>query len=231
MSYYRQPYPNELYHHGVQGMHWGVRRYQNPDGTLTAEGKRRYGVYVRKNDSAITRKVKSDFNSMSNKEFRNKYSVSKRTYSNRVKKYGDPYTNSPLARTGKVLNGQKVGRKTNQYSKPKTDRLLTSGPIKIMVDRLIIEKYGRTPIKSTTMLKSSPAALFVKSYLNNKKKSKVGNYDWFMSYHKPQKGASKSLFDISDPSVIEKNMDDASFRAMYGVSDSEYKRWKRNGIS
>lgn len=31
---------NELYHHGVKGMHWGVRRYQNPDGTYTNAGKR-----------------------------------------------------------------------------------------------------------------------------------------------------------------------------------------------
>lgn len=30
---------SELYHYGVKGMHWGVRRYQNPDGTLTPEGK------------------------------------------------------------------------------------------------------------------------------------------------------------------------------------------------
>ena len=33
-------YDNILCHYGVQGMKWGIRRYQNPDGTLTAEGKR-----------------------------------------------------------------------------------------------------------------------------------------------------------------------------------------------
>lgn len=32
----------ELYHHGVKKMKWGVRRYQNEDGTLTEEGKKRY---------------------------------------------------------------------------------------------------------------------------------------------------------------------------------------------
>lgn len=33
---------NELYHYGKKGMQWGVRRYQNPDGSLTAAGKKRY---------------------------------------------------------------------------------------------------------------------------------------------------------------------------------------------
>lgn len=31
-----------LEHHGIKGMKWGVRRYQNPDGSLTAAGKNRY---------------------------------------------------------------------------------------------------------------------------------------------------------------------------------------------
>lgn len=35
-------YYNELHHAGIKGMKWGVRRYQNKDGTLTDAGKKRY---------------------------------------------------------------------------------------------------------------------------------------------------------------------------------------------
>jgi hypothetical protein len=34
----------ELYHHGIKGQKWGMRRFQNPDGTLTEAGKKRYGI-------------------------------------------------------------------------------------------------------------------------------------------------------------------------------------------
>lgn len=39
-----EKYYSELYHHGITGMKWGVRRYQNKDGSLTNAGKRRYGT-------------------------------------------------------------------------------------------------------------------------------------------------------------------------------------------
>lgn len=33
---------HQLYHHGIKNMRWGIRRYQNKDGTLTPAGKKRY---------------------------------------------------------------------------------------------------------------------------------------------------------------------------------------------
>lgn len=41
---------NELMHYGVKGQKWGIRRYQNKDGTLTNAGKRRYST-LEKNGS------------------------------------------------------------------------------------------------------------------------------------------------------------------------------------
>lgn len=44
---------NELYHHGILGMKWGIRRYQNKDGSLTPKGRQRLGLdkYDREHNS------------------------------------------------------------------------------------------------------------------------------------------------------------------------------------
>lgn len=41
-QYLRSVYPNELYHHGILGQKWGIRRFQNKDGSYTSAGKARY---------------------------------------------------------------------------------------------------------------------------------------------------------------------------------------------
>jgi hypothetical protein len=43
-----------LAHHGIKGQKWGVRRYQNPDGSYTDEGRRRRGISPKKRYSDLT---------------------------------------------------------------------------------------------------------------------------------------------------------------------------------
>ena len=68
---------SNLQHHGIKGQKWGVRRFQNTDGSLTAEGKKRYSV----NDyqQAID-KTKTD----------GKIVNEAKTLNNTVKKLNDP---------------------------------------------------------------------------------------------------------------------------------------------
>lgn len=56
---------SELYlvHHGIKGQKWGIRRFENPDGTLTEEGKRRYGSPENFRNSAEYKKYQAQQNS------------------------------------------------------------------------------------------------------------------------------------------------------------------------
>lgn len=48
-------YRYELYHHGIKGQRWGIRRFQKKDGTLTAKGRERY-----REDSAASKKQEDE---------------------------------------------------------------------------------------------------------------------------------------------------------------------------
>lgn len=44
-------YSDYLIHYGIKGMHWGIRRYQNPDGSLTDAGAKRYTREINRDDA------------------------------------------------------------------------------------------------------------------------------------------------------------------------------------
>ena len=74
MTYYMVaglPYSAELYHHGIKGQKWGIRRFQQENGTLTSAGRERYADAIAKsatNVSSDTKNNGSSTNSSQRKE-------------------------------------------------------------------------------------------------------------------------------------------------------------------
>lgn len=87
----------ELYHHGVKGMHWGIRRYQNKDGSLTPAGKKRYAddPGLKKVDSAKAdlKAAKREYNKAANR-YSNVPTNSNREKALKAKSKFDTYNNS-----------------------------------------------------------------------------------------------------------------------------------------
>lgn len=61
-------YNAELYHYGIKGMKWGVRRYQNEDGSYTSLGKERRRVEYSDDYKRASELKNRDPRSLSNKE-------------------------------------------------------------------------------------------------------------------------------------------------------------------
>lgn len=80
---------NELYHHGIKGQKWGVRRYQNRDGTLTKAGKRQLQKQNRREIEAAKSALAIN-DQKKNQPFSN-YRMLRINISNRAGRYKKPY--------------------------------------------------------------------------------------------------------------------------------------------
>ena len=108
---------NELMHYGVRGMKWGVRRYQNADGTLTAAGKKR----VLESGGYLSPKHKGKYVSFDNSHVRNKEAVRDEFIAEKEKLHGVE---------GKILSYNTKLELTKKYIDKYSDAVLSDLKLK-----------------------------------------------------------------------------------------------------
>ena len=177
----------ELYHWGVQGMKWGVRRYQNKDGSLSKAGKERYDKELAKTKAerkAVKEREKT-------KAKIDKLNAMKADVENRKKALGDSDTIDKAKNSIKKHSEEKK-------SKKRTIKDLSDAELQAKVDRLQLEKRYRDLMKESVPKETKKGKEFVSDVRDKSGK----NIAIQLTTYVMGRGVNKVLGDIFNDELV-----------------------------
>lgn len=194
---------DELYHYGVKGMKWGIRRYQNKDGSLTNAGKNKY-----QNESD-----KSTNRSSHRSRIESKY-ISKGMSPKQAKMAADRRikTEKIIAITAGITVASIAAYATNKYIKDYCDKTIKSGKLLQRVE-----------------MKDTGGKLYDNFYASYKKSDNI-KYTGKLGrerYQQTGKAYTMSLLVKDDVKVASKNNAKKVFKDLY-KNDKKFAEYVHN---
>lgn len=145
---------DELCHHGVKGQRWGVRRYQNEDGSLTNAGKRRIAKKIKNTGGYSTGLYRQNQSTYKNKDLIRKhvskdlfdeYSKAQDEATKAVEKYNKYYPNMSDKKEKQLWNDiEKHNKKIDEINKKVVDELVgkySNKKVKVLYENGLHRNY------------------------------------------------------------------------------------------
>lgn len=134
-------YRFELYHHGTKGMKWGVRRYQNKDGSLTNAGAKRYARDAREKEYNKYDDAAGKYYKTSKKSGRSDLEADPRRYAKEDLERTKRLTDSASQLTGSMQRMNKSAMDRNAKNRPKMDlSSMSDKEMREQINRALLEK-------------------------------------------------------------------------------------------